>query len=74
MIAAYARSSDAESAFGRRLCERRARAIGDHLVAGGIEPRRIETRVVLLNEPLLIDPADAPGRYNQAIEIIPIDR
>jgi hypothetical protein len=27
-----------------------------------------------MNAPILIDPLDDPTRYNQAIEIIPIDR
>jgi outer membrane protein OmpA-like peptidoglycan-associated protein len=74
IIAAYAKASDSESEFARRLCEKRSREIGDHLVAGGIEPRRIQTRVVLLDQPLVVDPSDDPSRYNQAIEIIPIDR
>jgi outer membrane protein OmpA-like peptidoglycan-associated protein len=74
VIAAYAKSADSESEYGQTLCQLRARAIGDYLVANGIEPRRVQTRAVLLTEPLLIDPADSPTRYNQAIEIIPLDR
>jgi len=74
VVASYAKSSSADSEFGRHLTERRSRAIGDQLVRAGIEPRRIVTRPVLVEEPILIDPHDKISRYNQAIEIIPVDR
>jgi hypothetical protein len=44
------------------------------MVRAGIEPRRLETRVIVVDAPVLIDPFDSPTRYNQAIEIIPIDK
>ena len=53
----------------------RSRDIADNLVRGGLEPRRLVTRSVIIDSPLLVDPLDQDaGRYNQAIEIIPIDR
>jgi len=39
-----------------------------------VEPRRLETRAVVVDAPVLIDPNDNPTRYNQAIEIIPVDK
>ncbi len=74
IVAAYAKSADPESPYAENLCTRRAREIGDYLVAGGIESRRIETRAVIMTEPLLVDPVDSPLRYNQAIEIIAVDK
>ena len=75
VIACYAKSIDPESEFTQTLCERRSRDIADNLVRGGLEPRRLVTRSVIIDSPLLVDPLDQDaGRYNQAIEIIPIDR
>lgn len=73
-IASYAKSSSKDSEFARHLNERRSQAIGDRLVRAGIEPRRVVTRAVVLDQPILIDPHDKISRYNQAIEIIPLDR
>ncbi len=74
VVASYAKSTSPDSEFGRHLTERRSQAIGDQLVRSGIEPRRVVTRAVLIDEPVLIDPNDKSSRYNQAIEIIPVDR
>ena len=74
VVASYVKSVDKESEFAYRLAERRSREIGDSLVRAGIEPRRIEARGVLISAPVLIDPDDDPARYNQAVEIIPVDR
>ncbi len=74
VVAAYVKSEDTESTFAKYLAERRAIEIGDCLVKGGIEGRRIQTRAVLMPAPLLIDPKDKPDRYNQAIEFIPLER
>lgn len=74
VVASYTKSSSPDSEFGRHLTERRSQAIGDQLVRSGIEPRRIVIRAVLIDEPVLIDPNDKISRYNQAIEIIPVDR
>lgn len=67
-------ASAPESAYAKHLSEGRARELVDYFVRSGIEPRRLQTRSVVMSEPILVDPDDAPGRYNQAIEIIPLDR
>ncbi len=74
VVAAYAKSTEPESSYAQHLTERRSREFVNQLVRAGIQPRRLETRAVVVNAPLLIDPLDDPTRYNQAIEIIPIDR
>lgn len=67
-------NSDEESSYAQRLAERRARAICNHLVRAGIEPRRLVARGIITNEPILVDPYDKPERYGQAIEFSPLDR
>ena len=74
VIAAYVKSNDEDAEFPKTLAEKRAREIGDYFVRNGIEPRRIEARAVVIPAPLVIDPLDHPARYNQAIELIPLDR
>lgn len=74
VVAVYTKATDEESEFAQHLVERRSREISDLLVQGGLEPRRIETRGVIMTEPILIDPNDNPARYNQAVELIPLDR
>lgn len=74
VVAAYAKASDDDSEFARHLAERRSRELCDQFVRAGIEPRRLETRAVVMNIPILIDPYDRPDRYSQAIELIPLDR
>ncbi len=75
VIAAYAKNvGGAESSYAQHLTDRRSREFVNQLVRAGIEPRRLETRSVILDAPLVIDPQDDPTRYNQAIEIIAIDR
>ncbi len=74
VVAVYVKSSDAESPYAIHLSEQRSRAIVDQLVRSGVEPRRLQTRAVVVDAPVLIDPLDNPTRYNQAVEIIPADR
>ncbi len=74
VIASYVRSSGDESPYSRELAERRAREIINHLVHAGLEPRRLVARGVVVDGPILIDPNDDPLRYNQAIEIIALDK
>lgn len=75
VIAAYAKSVGGEdSTYIQHLTDKRSREFVNQLVKAGVEPRRLETRSVIVNAPLVIDPRDDPTRYNQAIEIIPIDR
>lgn len=75
VIAAYAKSvGGEESSYIQHLTDRRSRAIVNQLIKAGIEPRRLETRSVIIDQPVLIDPSSDPTRFNQAIEIIPVDR
>jgi outer membrane protein OmpA-like peptidoglycan-associated protein len=75
IVAAYAKSvGGEESSYIQHLTDRRSRAVVNQLIKAGIEPRRLETRSVIIDGPLVIDPQSDPTRFNQAIEIIPIDR
>ena len=74
VISAYIKAADEESQYAATLGKKRCQALGDSFVTAGFEARRIETRVVLVKEPLLIDPQDRADRYNQAFELIPADR
>ena len=74
VVAAYVKASDKDSSYAEHLGQRRSRELCDQLTQGGIEPRRLMTRVVVMDKPLLIDPYDKPERYSQAIELIPLDR
>ncbi len=73
-IAVYTKASDKGSKYAEYLSRKRAIEIGDELVDAGIEPRRIETKAVVVDAPLVIDPKDRPGRYNQAVEFFTADR
>lgn len=74
IVASYVKAANPENEFAQHLAENRAKAIGNLLVKGGIEARRVQGRSVIMPAPLLIDPNDAPERYSQAIELILIDR
>ena len=74
VIAVYVKSDDKKSEYAQYLAEGRARTLGDLFVSAGIDARRISTRSVIVPAPVLIDPLDRPDRYNQAVELIPIDR
>ena len=74
VVAAYVRGlkhpDKVDDGYAERLAVRRAEAIGDELVRAGLEPRRILGRGVTIQAPLVLDPDDSSGRYNQAIELI----
>ena len=75
VVVAYAKSTGIEdTTYVQHLTDRRSREFVNQLVKAGVEPRRLETRSVIVEAPVLLDPKDDPTRYNQAIEIIPIDR
>jgi outer membrane protein OmpA-like peptidoglycan-associated protein len=74
VVAVYAKSVSPESEYAQYITERRAKEFANQLVRAGVEPRRIQTRSVVVDAPVLLDPLDNPTRYNQAIEIIPLDR
>jgi hypothetical protein len=74
VIASYVKATSEDSEFAKNLAGKRAKEIGDYFVRAGIEPRRIMARSVVVPAPIVIDPYDAPERYSQAIEFIPLDR
>ncbi len=74
VIATYVTSSDKTAAYPTFLTKRRAETIAHEFIRSGIEPRRVLTQPVVLDDPILVDPDDTPGRYRQAVEIIPVDR
>lgn len=74
VIATYVKSKDADSQYAQHLALERSKELGDYFIRSGIEPRRITTRAVIVDEPLLLDPVDNRDRYAQAIELIPLDR
>jgi outer membrane protein OmpA-like peptidoglycan-associated protein len=74
VVAVYAKSVSPESEYAQHITEKRAKEFANQLIRAGVEPRRIQTRSVLVDAPVLLDPLDNPTRYNQAIEIIPVDR
>ncbi|HQH28088.1 MAG TPA: OmpA family protein, partial [Oligoflexia bacterium] len=73
MIAAYNTASDPESAYAKHVTKKRAEAIAVAFISSGFEPRRVLAQGVVVPEPILVDPDDNPGRYRQAIELIPVD-
>lgn len=74
------RSEEAEGgrpsrdSWSLKLAERRAEQIVNRLIKGGLEPRRLLARGVIVDAPVLIEPESLPGRYNQALEFIMVDR
>lgn len=62
------------STYAEHLTTMRSREIVNYLVQSGLEPRRLVARGILVDKPVLIDPLDDPLRYNQAVEIIALDR
>lgn len=74
VVATYARAAGGKSDYARELAEHRAREIVNELVHSGLEPRRLVARGVVVDGPVLVDPDDDPLRYDQAVEIIALDR
>ncbi|RMD85783.1 MAG: hypothetical protein D6808_04630, partial [Candidatus Dadabacteria bacterium] len=74
VLTSYAKANDVNSEYAKYLVMERARELANYFIRAGIEPRRIEARGVVTDAPLLIDPNDDPTRYNQVIEILPVDR
>lgn len=74
VIACYVNSSTDKNLYAKHLAEKRAEALGNWFVRTGINPRRIEARAVLVDGPVLIDPDDDSLRYNQAVEIMLLDK
>ena len=71
MIASYVTSKSSD--YSRYLSGKRAKGIALALVKYGIDPRRLGTRGLVLDAPILIDPDDDPLRFTQAVEFVYID-
>ena len=56
VITSYVKSKDPKSDFARHLAEERSKELGVYFVRSGIEPRRIQTKAIITEAPLLIDP------------------
>ena len=74
VVATYVKSAGETNSFAEHLAKRRAIQLGDAFIKYGIEPRRIETRPIIMSAPVLIDPDERPSRYNQAVEFIAVDQ
>ncbi len=74
IVACYVKSVEDKTSYAEHLTLKRSREIGNYLVRFGIEPRRIETRGVITDSPLVVIPGQDPRRFSQAIELIPVDR
>lgn len=70
IIGSYVTSGSADPVYAKLLAKRRAEELGVRFVQHGINARRVATRPIITKEPIVIDPLDHPGRYNQAIELI----
>lgn len=74
------RSEEAEGgrpsrdSWALKLAERRSEQVVNRLIKGGLEPRRLLARGVIVDAPVLMEPESLPGRYNQALEFMMLDR
>jgi outer membrane protein OmpA-like peptidoglycan-associated protein len=71
VISSYITSIDESSSYAKKISDERAQEIALQLIKSGVEPRRIQTRGVVLTKPLLDDGENAP--FRQAIEFLPVD-
>jgi outer membrane protein OmpA-like peptidoglycan-associated protein len=74
LVTAYMKSSDLDSRYANYVSKKRAQQIATEFIRQGVEPRRVLTKAVTIPNPLVIDPDDAPGRYNQALELVTLDK
>ena len=73
IVAVYSQARGS-SGYAEHLTERRSKAIADGLIRFGLDPRRVQTRPVVVDQPVLVDPNDDPMRFAQAVELILMDR
>lgn len=73
LIAVYNKAPKS-SEYSKYLASKRAKAVAVQMVRGGIEPRRLLAKGISISQPVLIDPEDRDDRYNQAVEIIALDK
>ena len=74
VIAVYNTSSAPTNSYTEYLTTRRAEEIALRFIEAGVEARRVLSQATTTTEPILIDPEDSINRYNQAVEIIALDR
>jgi outer membrane protein OmpA-like peptidoglycan-associated protein len=72
-VVSYLFSNEQSSEYARITSNERAKAVGNALVRFGVEPRRIAAQGVVIDLPLVKDPFDDLGRYNQGIELVVLD-
>jgi outer membrane protein OmpA-like peptidoglycan-associated protein len=72
-IMSYVVAKNGESKYAQDLAERRAVVLANELVRLGLEPRRLEARGIVLDQPILLDPHDSRTRYSQAVEFSLLD-
>ena len=73
VVASYSKASDEKSSYAQYLNKQRSAALANSFIAAGLPSRRVFSRGVTLDAPILVDPADHPNRYAEAIEILPLD-
>ncbi len=74
LVTSYMKSRDPESTYANYVSKQRAKRIATEFIRRGLEPRRVLTKAVIIQNPLVLDPDDNPGRYNQAVEIVTLDK
>lgn len=73
VITAYVTTPSHDSTYAQYLSKKRAQEIALQFIRAGVEPRRVLTESLTIDQPILIDPEDHPDRYRQAIEIVAVD-
>ena len=73
LVAVYNKAPKS-SEYSRHLATTRAKAVALQMIRSGMEPRRVLAKGMSISEPVLIDPQDRDDRYNQAVEIIALDK
>lgn len=74
IVVAVYNKAPKSSEYSEHLATKRAKAVAVQMVRGGIEPRRLLAKGISISQPVLIDPEDRDDRYNQAVEIIALDK
>lgn len=73
VVATYVMSKDEDSQYARHLARQRAEEFAITMVRSGIDARRLDTKPLTIDGPIVLDPLDVPTRYAQAVELILVD-
>jgi outer membrane protein OmpA-like peptidoglycan-associated protein len=73
LVTAYVTAPTHESEYSRTLAKRRSTTFARELIRQGVEPRRLVTRGIVMDEPILADPAYQANQYREAIELDFVD-